>query len=76
VFRVAVIRARDQLMPLDGDLAARFLASARAAGGIAADTAHVAPWGYLLHGGRLIQSVLAPAKRVDVGSSQEGLGQL
>jgi hypothetical protein len=37
-------------MPFDGDLAARFLASARAAGGIA-DTAHVAPWGYLLYGG-------------------------
>jgi hypothetical protein len=51
VFRVAVIRARDQLMPFDGDLAARFLASARAAGGIAADTAHAAPWGYLLYGG-------------------------
>ena len=39
----------DQLMPFDGDLAARFLASARAAGGIA-DTAHVAPWGYLRYG--------------------------
>jgi hypothetical protein len=75
VFRVAVIRARDQLMPFDGDLAARFLASARAAGGIAADTAHAAPWGYLLRG-RLIQRVLAPAKQVDVGSGPEGLGQL
>ena len=63
-------------MPYDADLPACFLASARAAGGIAADIAHVSPWGYMPRGGRLIQPVETTAKPLDVGSGHEGLGQL
>ena len=43
-------------VPFDGYLPVRCLASANVtAGGIAADAADVARWGYLLYGGRLIQ---------------------
>jgi D-alanyl-D-alanine carboxypeptidase len=43
-------------VPFDGYLPVRCLASANVtAGGIAADAADVARWGYLLYGGRLLQ---------------------